>query len=132
MHRCIILLIISSSNHIATTSSNQFLYIVNFNLGITDFLPRNDNLEEGKVFIILVGHDVAIDNKAVYCTGNNSTECTCKRVLNCSLDSSTNASFVCGTDGNTYKSSCHLSFNSCMSQNSVGFLYNGPCQIDSK
>ena len=61
-------------------------------------------------------------NGKCYKRADNSAECICPI---CASDS--NAKAVCGSDGKTYASDCHLKFVSCKMKRNIPLSKNEPC-----
>nr|XP_022336606.1 agrin-like isoform X7 [Crassostrea virginica] len=61
-----------------------------------------------------------------YCENtHNGLVCRCD-YIDC-LRNPTGKYYICGSDGNTYESHCHMSFESCKEQKEITISYIGPC-----
>lgn len=61
-----------------------------------------------------------------YCVDTRAgAECHCDR-LSCLLNRRDEYT-ICGSDGKTYISQCHMAFESCIQQKEITTYYQGPC-----
>lgn len=64
---------------------------------------------------------------------NLSAHCVkCARRCTLSAKQSAQLKPVCGVDGQTYKSACHLRAAACRAGRAIAIAYRGPCRADGK